>query len=461
MVGLGAAVVLLPWLAPAGPGGGMSLLAVLSGGRLALGASLAFGYGLLTALTPCVYPLIPITVSVFGARGASSRGKAIGLTLAYVFGMGVVFAGLGVVAAKTGAVFGSQLGRPVVALPIAALLLVLASSMFGAFELSLPPALTNRLSTVGGAGLVGALLMGTVAGLLAAPCTGPALLGLLTFAAQSQSAAVGGGLLFVYALGMGSPFFLIGAFAVRLPKSGAWMEWVKSVLGVVLVAMAILYVKDSIPQVREALASVAHALGRVPGAWLAGLLTVIGVALGALHLSFREGARAAGLKGTGLALVALALVLRVAALAESGQGVFWVKAGVSSAVSPVSEVAWALRVGAKTTSAAPFDKALAEARAQGKPVMIDFFAEWCAACKELDQKTYVSLDVIGETGRFLTVKVDGTDDSDSVHALQERFGIKGLPTVAFISSRGELLQQPRVTGFLEPADFLLELRKVR
>jgi thioredoxin:protein disulfide reductase len=442
------ALLLLPLLLPAGPTSSLDAAGYLGKGRFFAGALVVFLGGLLTALTPCVYPLVPITVSVFGARGATTRPRAFLLTSAYVVGMGLVFSALGVAAARTGAAFGAVLGKPLVVLCLAAVLLLLAASMFGAFELALPSGLVQRLSGVGGAGVAGALLMGSVAGFLAAPCTGPVLTGLLAFVAKSQDTVLGAGLLFIYALGIGVPFFLIGAFAVQLPKGGVWMEWVKSLLGVLLVALAATYVKDAFPALREAVHGVALALGRVPGVALAAGLAAAGVLLGAIHRSFGAGPREAFLKGTGVALLCLAVLLRAGTLdapAAKDTVLRW-------------ELTWA---GEPSGPASPVDRALASARASGKPVMIDFFAEWCAACKELDRATYVAPQVVAESERFVRIKVDGTNGQDALDALYQRFGIEGLPTVAFVSSRGEILEHPRVMGFLGPEEFLEEMRRVR
>jgi thioredoxin:protein disulfide reductase len=445
-----AAVALLPLVLPTGPTSTLDATGYLGKGRFFVGALVVFLGGLLTALTPCVYPLVPITVSVFGARGATSRGRALLLTSAYVVGMGLVFSALGVAAARTGAAFGSVLGKPAVVLALAAVLLLLAASMFGAFELTLPSGLVQRLSSVGGAGVAGALLMGSVAGFLAAPCTGPVLTGLLAFVAKSQDTALGAGLLFIYALGIGVPFFLIGAFAVQLPKGGVWMEWVKSLLGILLVALAATYVKDAFPVLREALHALASALGRLPGAAVAAALAAGGILLGAIHRSFGAGARQALLKGLGVACLCAAVLLR---------------AGTLDASSPKDtvlrwELTWAGEPSGPSAPS-PVDKALASARASGKPVMIDFFAEWCAACKELDRATYVAPQVVAESERFVRIKVDGTNGQDALDALYQRFGIEGLPTVAFVSSRGEILEHPRVMGFLGPVEFLEEMRRVQ
>jgi thiol:disulfide interchange protein DsbD len=458
---VGLAVAVVPWLLPTGPSSGLDAARFLESGSFALGAAVVFAGGLLTAMTPCVYPLIPITVSVFGARKAEGRGKALMLTSSYIVGMGVVFSGLGVLAAKTGQAFGSMLGSPVVVTGLAVFLLALATSMFGAFELALPQGLQQRLNSVGGAGVTGAFLMGSVSGFLAAPCTGPVLTGLLAFVAKSQSTVLGAALLFIYALGIGVPFFLIGVFTVRLPRGGVWMEWVKSVLGVVLVALAISYLKDAFPAVGGVVKGVAEQLGRTPGTMLAAVLAVLGVLLGAIHLSFKEGARDFTLKGFGVALVVVALVMRGGAMDTHSVGSLWVALGmVEPPKAPTFE--WHAVLPAKGSGFSPesFEQVLARAKSEGRPVMIDFFADWCAACKELDRETYPATEVITEAGRFINVKVDATNSDDALDALMERFGVEGLPTVAFISSNGELLRAPRVTGFLEPRSFVEEMKKV-
>lgn len=456
-----ALVALLPELIPTGPTSDLDAGQLLASGQLAVGALVIFAGGLLTALTPCVYPLIPITVSVFGATRAQSRGRAVLLTSSYVLGMGVVFAALGVIAARTGALFGSVLANPWFIVGLAIFLLVLASSMFGAFEIALPQRLAQRLSTAGGAGVPGAFVMGSVAGFLAAPCTGPVLTGLLAFVAKSQSSVLGGSLLFIYALGVGVPFFILGVFTVRLPKGGQWMEWVKSVLGIALVALAAMYLKDAVPPLRALFENLAAELGKVPGAVIATVVAAIGLVAGAIHLSFKEGGRQFLLKGAGVTLVVGAIVLRTTAVGAPATGEAWVRLGWAKPAQDRS-LTWHLQfTGADSQGLSRFDTALARARAEGRPVMIDFFAEWCAACKELDHKTYVADPVVAESGRFVNIKVDGTNEEDVIATLYERFGVLGLPTVAFVGSDGKILEAPRVTGFLGPHRFAAEMKKVR
>ena len=460
----GVAVAVVPWLLPTGPNAGLDAARFLESGSLAWGAAVVFAGGLLTALTPCVYPLIPITVSVFGARKAEGRGRALLLTSAYIVGMGVVFSALGILAAKTGQAFGALLGHPAVVTGLAVFLLLLATSMFGAFELALPPAWQSRLTSVGGAGVAGAFLMGSVSGFLAAPCTGPVLTGLLAFVAKSANTTLGATLLFIYALGIGVPFFLIGVFTVRLPRGGVWMEWVKSVLGIMLVALAFNYLKDALPWARDAVKGLGAQVGQWPGAAIAAALVMAGVLAGAVHRSFKDGARDFSMKALGVALVVVALVLRGGALDAGPVGALWVRMGLAE---PPRAPAWQWHhvMPAKQATFSPeeFDKVLAQAKAEGRPVLIDFFADWCAACKELDRETYPAPEVISTAaeGQFLNIKIDATNSEDALDALLERFGVEGLPTVAFVSPKGEVLTKPRVTGFLEPSPFAEEMKKAR
>ena len=445
---LGLAV--LPEILPAGPTGGLDAAAFLEKGRMLIAVPAIFLGGLLTSLTPCVYPLIPITVGVFGARKADSRAKATVLTSLYVVGMGLVFSALGVVAALSGKAFGSALGNPWVVTGLAVFLIVLASSMFGAFEMTLPSALTNKLNTVGGGGYIGALLMGSVSGFLAAPCTGPVLTGVLAYVSRTQDPVVGGGLLFVYALGIGVPFFLIGVFTVRLPKGGEWMEWVKSFFGVALVALAFGYLRDAFPALRELFATIGNTLGKPAGIAVAVAMVLVGVLLGAIHLSFKARFGEFALKFVGVALVALAVLVRTA----------------SGEARPTNldhaPLAWQITFNPEASgSVDPFEAAIAKAKAECKPVMIDFYADWCAACKELDSNVYSTPLVAAESERFVNIKVDGTADHDVLEKLYAQYGVAGLPTVAFVDPMGLLLTDPKVTGYLPPEKFLGEMKKVR
>ena len=326
-----------------------------------------------------------------------------------MLGIAVTYSALGVGAALTGQAFGSVMQNGWVMGGVALVLVVMAASMFGAFELSLPASLQQRLSGVGGAGRAGAFGMGLVAGVIAAPCTGPVLAAALTFIAAKGSVGLGLAIMFPYALGMGLLFFLIGAFSVSLPKSGAWMETVKSVFGAALLAMAGIYLKDLVPGLKP-LFSAAPAAALLAAAAAGG-----GVLLGALHLGFHGPARERVVKAIGVAMLVGGIVYGAGAAGARG-------AGPGAAAS----FTW--------LHSEP--EAVALARAERRPVIVDFWAEWCTACKELDRTAWADPRVREEAARFVTVKVDGTESTDEVAAIHERYQVQGMPTVVFIDSHG-------------------------
>jgi thioredoxin:protein disulfide reductase len=418
-------------LAPIGAGTDLGLGGLLGRGSL-LAFAVAFAGGVATSLTPCVYPLIPITVSLFGARKAGSRAEAVTLSALYVLGIAVTYSALGVGAAVTGRAFGSVMQNGWAMAGVALVLGALALSMFGAFELRLPSSLQLALNRVGGAGRAGALGMGLVAGIIAAPCTGPVLAAALTFIAAKGSVAFGVGVMFTYALGMGLLFFLIGAFSVALPKSGPWMETVKSVFGVALLAAALVFLKGALPQSR-ALFSAAHG-----AAYAAAAAAAAGVLLGALHGSFHGPAFARAVKTLGVALLVGGIVYGAGA------------AGAREERQRASATfAW-LR---------SYDQAIAKARSEGRPVILDFWADWCVACKELDQIAWSQPAVQSAAQHFVAVKIDGTAGDDAFTALAERYGVVGMPTVVFLDGHGREVPD-RVMGVVSAKEMLSRLEGV-
>ena len=385
----------------------------------------AFGFGFLTSLTPCVYPMIPIVLGVFGARDeASTRRKAFLLATCYVGGMGLMYSTLGVIFAMIGKQFGTILADPWFVIPICLFYVALASSMFGAFEMNLPVSWQNRLNRVGGKGYGGAFGMGVVGGLTAAPCTGPFLAGILGFVASSHNIPVGFTLLFSYALGMGILFWVLAVFAVSLPRSGRWMDWIKSIGGVALLAAALYFLRPIAPPLTRLVST-------EPWFLIGGIgLALLGVALGAIHLSFHAAWPVRLRK-------ALAVAVMLAGITAT---VNWI-------VTPNRVLPWV-----KGDEAAAFD----QARTAGKGVMVDFSATWCSPCAELEH-TFAA-DGVYETivGNFIPLKLDVSKGSAADEALRARYNAATLPAVIFLSTDGAVLA--RVSEVLDRDELLEVLR---
>jgi thiol:disulfide interchange protein DsbD len=402
----------------------------LRGGSYLGALGLIFVAGLATSLTPCVYPMIAITVSVFGARQAESRMKAALLSTAFVLGIAALLTPLGVVSAVTGNAFGSALASPWVVGVLAALFTAMALSMFGLFDVALPSGLQNRLAEAGGFGLRGAFVLGFVNGLIAAPCTGPVLAVLLTWVATTENVGFGALALFVYAIGIGALFWIVGTFAIALPKSGRWVEWTKSVFGIAMLAIALYYLRGVLPYPRPEVRNqlwLAAALGLVVG----------GVTIGAVHLSFEGYPWTARLR-------------KAAGVAACVAGILGI-VGYAEALPPGAHIAWV----------EDFDAGKSVALTEGRPMLVDFGADWCGACQEIERDVLSDPRVVAEAQRFVTVRVDLSTDraTEEKWALLKDYNQPGLPLVVLHNSDGS--EAGRVTGPLGSDEFLKLMDAVR
>lgn len=418
------AVLALPSIALAGGGGNFE--EALDKGWLWLYLS-AFGFGFLTSLTPCVYPMIPIVVGVFGARDKdTTRRGAFVLATMYVLGMALLFSVLGVVFAFISRETGTLLAEPAVVIPMVVIYLVLAASMFGAFDLQLPQSIQNKLNTVGGKGYGGAFAMGMVGGLTAAPCTGPFIAGILGFVSQTKNVAAGGTLMFTYAVGMGVLFWVLAVFTVSLPKSGKWMEGVKSFGGIALIGVALYFLRPILPQLQKLVHTSTAFLAIAIG------VAVIGVLLGAVHLSFKGSASAEKLR--------------------KGVGVLLVVAGGFSAIN------WAVTADRHLPWRTDEKAAFAEAREQSKGVMMDVSANWCTPCALLEKNTFAASGVYEKiVDDYIPFKLDISTETDRTDALQNKYNAHNLPAVIFLDSSGNELG--RVNAYIGPDAFLEEMEK--
>jgi len=428
-----AAVLLFPVAAHADDGAAAAakLSAALAGNGLVVAAGIAFVSGLAVSATPCVWPMIGITVSVFGAQEAKSRAQGAALSAVFVLGMAVLFTVLGVGAAKSGAIFGSMLSNKLVVGFIVAVLLALAASMFGAFELALPASLNNRLATVGGIGYGGAFTLGLVTSVIAAPCTGPVLGGLLLYIATTGNIVIGSMIMFTFALGLGVPFFLVGAFAVSLPKGGSWMLGVKWFFGVMLTVLALYFLRTAFPGMSKFVHRDTLALT------VSLALLAVGFVLAGVHV-------AAERRKSPIAYLSKPMKLTSAPLAIVGGFVL---------------VVWFLTPKAQLEWLDSEQDAVAQAQASHRPMIVDFGATWCLACNELTTKTFADSQVREEAGRFVAVRVDATDDdSAQVAQVKDKYRVVGLPTVVVLDSTGQ--EKVRFNEFVEADRFLSAIKTV-
>jgi thiol:disulfide interchange protein DsbD len=344
-----------------------------------------FVFGFLTSFTPCVYPMIPITLAILGREAhARSRGQNFLVSLMYVAGIAFTFSSLGVFAASTGVLFGSFMSSPWILGFVCLVFCVMSLSMFGAFELQAPQFLRDGvLSHMKLQGYAGAFVSGLLAGVIASPCVGPVLVGVLTFVAQTKNLWLGFWLLFIYALGMGLIFLLLGLstnMTKMLPKSGAWMNRIKIFFGLLLLAAAIYY------------------------------LDILLVSSKIIENSF---------------------ITRIFTTSEKKPGF------------TVDAINWQ-----------PYsDEAITKAVAEHKPVIIDFRADWCAACLEMEEKTFTSQGLQLLASQFTMLRFDATQESPKLAELRDKYQIVGLPTVVFLSKDGKWLKELTLTEFEAAAPF--------
>ncbi|MBI2470817.1 MAG: protein-disulfide reductase DsbD [Planctomycetes bacterium] len=410
---------------------------------------LIFLAGVGLSFTPCVYPMIPITIAVIGgqATGDQSAGRksltAFFLSLIYVLGIAIVYSAMGVAAASTGALFGTALQSPWVIGFVVAVFIGLALSMFGVYYLRVPSFISDRMGTGARKGILGVFVMGLVSGIVASPCIGPALASLLVYIASTGNKFMGFWMLFVFAWGLGVLLIVLGIFsgAIKsLPKSGVWMETVERIFGLLLIGAALYYLRLIISE---------SAFVVIMGLFLIVTAVFSGGFDRLTHEStnFQRARRAFGL----IAFIFGAYFL---------VGHLMIKGLILppfSATTPAQSVTTQEKINWVVSE----EEGLKQAKMEGKPAIIDFWASWCAACMEFEKITYPDPEVIKELKKFVNIKIDCTNTNDpTIKQLWEKYGIVGLPTIVFINKDGTVVRDKTITGFVNPQEFLSILRSL-
>jgi thioredoxin:protein disulfide reductase len=422
---------------------------LLGGGKLWLIAAGFFGFGLLLAFTPCVFPMIPILSGIIVGHGEHpSRAHAFNLSLAYTLGMAVAYALAGIAAGLSGHLISSALQNPWALGSGAVIFVLLALSMFGLYELRLPSTLETRVAEatnrIKGGRFLGVFVMGALSALIVSPCVAAPLAGALLYIGQTHDVVLGGVALFTMALGMGVPLLAVGLSAgALLPKAGAWMNTIRNLFGVLMLGMAIWLISPVIAAAVQM------------GLW-ASLLIVTAIYLRALDALQPHAGNAARMgKGIGV----IALVTGIALLAGA-------LAGSRDPLRPLAGL-FAVSGQVSTESALPFKrvKNLAELDAalkgaKGKHVMLDFYADWCVSCKEYERYTFADPRVRKLLNGTLLLQADVTENTAEDAALLARFALFGPPGIVFFDRSGQEIAPLKVVGYQDAQHFLVTLNSV-
>jgi thiol:disulfide interchange protein DsbD len=422
------------------------LTAKLANGSLWLNAASFFVLGLLLAFTPCVLPMIPILSSLIVGQGESmSTARAFRLSLIYVMAMALTYTIVGVLVGLSGYNIQAWFQNPWVLSVFAGLFVLLSLSMFGFYELQLPNALQNKLTNISnrqkGGSWTGVAIMGFLSALIVGPCVTAPLVGALVYIADTGNAVIGGVALFSLSLGMGAPLLLIGASAGRLlPKAGTWMNATKQIFGIMMLAMAIYMLS------RFLSAEIIMGLSAV-------LALISGIYLGATDSIDRDSSGWSRMgKGVGLVVSLYGVALMVGAMSGNHSFITPLRGVVSAGGGAALEEESTLTF-KRVKSLQELQAVVAEASAAGRPVMLDFYADWCVSCKEMVAFTFSDPAVRNELKNAILVQADVTENNDDDQALLRHFGLFGPPAIIFYGKDGEEIRPARVVGFMEAERF--------
>jgi thiol:disulfide interchange protein DsbD len=409
-----------------------------------------FGAGLLLAFTPCVLPMVPILSGIIAGEGKDvSAARGFSLALSYVMGMALVYTAAGVAAAAAGLQLQATFNQPWILALFSGLFIILAAGMFGMYDLQMPSGIQSRLANISSSQksgtAIGAFVMGAISSLIVTACVAPALVAALTVMAQTGDMVRGGAALFAMSMGMGAPLLAVGAAQGKLlPQAGAWMVAVKNAFGFMLLGLAIWMMSRVLP-------------GEITLALWGILIFMTGVYMGGLTTLTAESAgRQKFGKGAGLLAVIYGAVLLVGSLAGSNSLLRPLEALNTGGGGVVAEHRGLDFQRIKTT--ADLDAALAQASSSGKTAMLDFYADWCVSCIEMEEFTFTDTDVQNALSNTVLLQADVTANDEQDQALLKRFGVFGPPTIIFFGTDGMQRQGYEVVGYMKAKDFANHVR---
>ncbi|MCG6287343.1 protein-disulfide reductase DsbD [Vibrio vulnificus] len=396
---------------------------------------LALGVGL--AFTPCVLPMYPILTSIVLGSGKLSQRRALGLSLVYVQGMALTYTLLGLVVASAGLQFQAAMQHPYVLIGLSILFVTLALSMFGVYTLQLPSSVQTWLNNLSnkqqGGSSAGVFAMGAISGLVCSPCTTAPLSGALLYVAQSGDLLTGGVALYALAMGMGIPLILVAVFGNKLlPKAGGWMDRVKTLFGFVLLAAPIFLLERILPEM-----------------WSTALWSALGIAAFGWLYHVKNSLEFGGWKQSAVGIIA---VLGLFASAQPALNYWFADSTQQAQTSEVSFI--------KIRNVEELQQQLALAKQAKKPVMLDFYADWCVACKEFEKYTFHDPAVAAQLKQFLLLQADVTRNQAQDIELLQTQQVLGLPTIDLWDAQGNPVSNARLTGFMQAAPFLEHIQRI-
>ncbi|MDW2082940.1 protein-disulfide reductase DsbD [Vibrio sp. 1640] len=395
---------------------------------------LALGVGL--AFTPCVLPMYPILTSIVLGSGKLSQRRALGLSFVYVQGMALTYTLLGLVVASAGMQFQAAMQHPYVLIGLSVLFIALALSMFGLYSLQLPSSVQTWLNNLSnkqqGGSSAGVFAMGAISGLVCSPCTTAPLSGALLYVAQSGNLLTGGIALYALAMGMGIPLILVAVFGNKLlPKAGGWMDRVKTLFGFILLAAPIFLLERIMPEM-----------------WSTILWSALGIAAFGWLYHIKNSLEFGGWKQSAVGIIA------VLGLLASAQPILNYWFGNNTTQTQQATVSFT-----RIANVAELEEQLALAKAAGKPVMLDFYADWCVACKEFEKYTFHDPSVEAKLQDFVLLQADVTKNQVQDIELLKHMNVLGLPTIEFWDASGEHVSNARLTGFMQAEPFLEHIKQ--